>query len=76
MSSSGMRCCVGLVFTDVSEERNGSIFRVTKFASEALALAGGCRLSHQWEITSIVRTEQSERGNVGQMGNQQKGWGG
>jgi hypothetical protein len=89
--------CVGLVLTDVSEERIASIFGVAKFASEALALAGSCRLSHQWEITSIVywsrcvdgyirrvrsamcggsiRTEQSERGNVGHMGNQQNGWG-
>jgi hypothetical protein len=44
--------CVGLVLTDVSEERIASIFKVAKFASEALALAGGCRLNHQWEITS------------------------
>jgi hypothetical protein len=67
---------VGLVLTDVSEERIASIFRVPKFASEALVLAVGCRLSHQWEVTSIVRTEQCEKGNVGPMGNQQKGWGG
>jgi hypothetical protein len=40
-----MWLCVGLVLTDVSKERIASIFRVAKFASEALALAGGCRLS-------------------------------
>jgi hypothetical protein len=67
--------CIGLVLTDVSEERIASILRVVKLASEALALAGGCRLSHQWEINSIVRSEQSEKGNVGHMGNQQKDWG-
>jgi hypothetical protein len=33
-----MWCCVGLVLTDVSEEHIDSIFRVAKFASEALAL--------------------------------------
>jgi hypothetical protein len=68
--------CVGLVLTDVSEELIASIFRVAKFACEALALAGGCRLSHQWEITSIVRTEQSERGNVGHIGNSRSVGGG
>jgi hypothetical protein len=67
--------CVGLVLTDVSEELIASIFREAKFASEALALAGGCSLSHQWVITNIVRTEQSEKGNVGHMGNQQNGYG-
>jgi hypothetical protein len=33
-----MWLCVGLVLTEVSEERIASIFRVAKFASEALAL--------------------------------------
>jgi hypothetical protein len=40
-----MLCRVGLVWTDVSEERVASIFRVEKPASEEPALAGGCRLS-------------------------------
>jgi hypothetical protein len=57
MSSSGMWHRVGLVLTDVPEERITSIFRVAKFASEALALAGGCRLSHQWEIIILVQPE-------------------
>jgi hypothetical protein len=34
--------CVGLVLTDVSEERIASIFRVEKSASEEPAWAGGC----------------------------------
>jgi hypothetical protein len=53
-------CCVGLVLTDVSEERIASIFRVEKSASEEPVRAGGCRLSHQSEITSYIRSEQSE----------------
>jgi hypothetical protein len=39
--------CVGLVLTDVSEERIASIFRVEKFASEALALEDGCSLENK-----------------------------
>jgi hypothetical protein len=35
---------VVLVWTDVSEERTASIFRVEKSASEEPALAGGCKL--------------------------------
>jgi hypothetical protein len=53
--------CVGLVLTDVSEEHIASIFRVEKSASEEPVSAGGCRLSHQSEITSYIRTEQGER---------------
>jgi hypothetical protein len=43
---------VDLVWTDVSEERIAFIFRVEKYASEELAWAGGCRLSHQSETPS------------------------
>jgi hypothetical protein len=42
--------------TDVSEERIASIFRVEKSASGEPASAGGCRLSHQSEISSYIRT--------------------
>jgi hypothetical protein len=45
MPSSGMWRRVDLVWTDVSEERIASIFRVEKSASEEPAWAGGCRLS-------------------------------
>jgi hypothetical protein len=38
-----MWSCVGLVFTDVSEERIASIFRVEKSASEEPVWAGGSR---------------------------------
>jgi hypothetical protein len=34
--------CVGLVLTNVSEERIASIFRVEKPASEEPVRAGGC----------------------------------
>jgi hypothetical protein len=61
MSSSGMWRCVCLVLNDVSEERIASIFRIEKSVSEEPAWAGGCRLSHQSEITSYIRTEQGER---------------
>jgi hypothetical protein len=37
--------CVDLVWTDVSEERIASIFRVEKSASEEPARSGGCRQS-------------------------------
>jgi hypothetical protein len=43
MSSSGMWRCVGLVLTDVSEERIASIFRVEKSVIEEPASAGGLR---------------------------------
>jgi hypothetical protein len=36
--------CIDLVWTDVSEERIASIFRVEKSESEAPAWAGGCSL--------------------------------
>jgi hypothetical protein len=39
--------CVDLVWTNVSEERITSIFRVEKSASEEPAWAGGWRLNHQ-----------------------------
>jgi hypothetical protein len=52
--------CVGLVLTDVSEERIASIFRVEKSGSEESVWAGGCRLSHQSEITTYIRREESE----------------
>jgi hypothetical protein len=56
MSYSGMWRCVDLALTDVSEERIASIFRVEKSASGEPAWAGGCRQSHQSEITSCIRT--------------------
>jgi hypothetical protein len=40
---------VDIVWTDVSEERIASIFRVEKSTSEEPAWAGGCRLSHRRE---------------------------
>jgi hypothetical protein len=49
-----------LVLTDVLEERIASIFRVEKSASEEPVWPGGCRLSHQLEITSYMGSEQSE----------------
>jgi hypothetical protein len=74
MSSSGMWRCVDFALTDVSEERIASIFRVEKSASGEPAWAGGCRVSHQSEITSYIRTG---REGVGHMWNQQswEGWG-
>jgi hypothetical protein len=45
MPSSGMWRSVYLVWTDVSEERISSIFRVEKSASEEPAWAGGCKRS-------------------------------
>jgi hypothetical protein len=56
MLSSRMLRCVDLALTDVSEERIVSIFRVEKSASGEPAWAGGCRLSHQSETTSYIRT--------------------
>jgi hypothetical protein len=68
--------CVDLVWTDVSEKRIASIFRVEKFASEEPAWAGGCRLSHHSKTPSYIRTgregewttweiNREERGRVG-----------
>jgi hypothetical protein len=56
MSSSGMWRCVDHASTDVSEGHIASIFRVEKSASGEPAWAGGCRLSHQSETTSYIRT--------------------
>jgi hypothetical protein len=53
---SGMWGCIDRASTDVSEERISSIFRVEKSASGEPASAGGCRLSHQSETTSYIRT--------------------
>jgi hypothetical protein len=47
---------VNLALTDVLEERIASIFKVEKSASEEPASAGGCRLTHQSETTSYIRT--------------------
>jgi hypothetical protein len=44
------------VCSDVSKELIASIFRVEKSASENPASAGGCRLSHQSETPSYIRT--------------------
>jgi hypothetical protein len=44
---------VDLVWTDVSEERIASIFRVEKSACEEPAWASGCRLSHQSKNTQL-----------------------
>jgi hypothetical protein len=55
--------CVDLVLTNVSEERIASICRVAKFASEALALAGGCRLSHQWPLVDPLLSKDHEISN-------------
>jgi hypothetical protein len=44
--------CVDLVWTDVSEERIASIFRVEKSASDEPAWAGGCRLQPRWLLAS------------------------
>jgi hypothetical protein len=49
-----MWCCVDHALTDASEERIVSIFRVEKSANEKPAWAGGCRLSHQSETTTLV----------------------
>jgi hypothetical protein len=48
--------CVHLALTDVSEERIVFILRVEETASGEPASAGGCRLSHQSETTSYIRT--------------------
>jgi hypothetical protein len=74
--------CVDLALTDVSEERIAYIFRVEKSASGEPARAGGCRLSHQLEISSYVgtgregeyatwETNREERGGVCGAGQQQ-----
>jgi hypothetical protein len=44
MPSSGMWHRVDIVWTDVSEERSASIFRVQKFSTEEPAWGGGCTL--------------------------------
>jgi hypothetical protein len=56
MPFSGMRRCVVLVWTDVSEECIPSIFKVEKGVSEEPAWADGCRLSCQSKTTSYIRT--------------------
>jgi hypothetical protein len=73
--------CVDLMWTDVSEERIASIFRVEKFASEEPAWAGCCGLGHQSKTPSYIRIgkegewatreiNREERGRVcrGQVG--------
>jgi hypothetical protein len=60
MFSSGMWCCVDLVWTDVSEEHISSIFRVEKSASKEPAWAGSCRLSNHLKIPSYIRTGREE----------------
>jgi hypothetical protein len=55
--------CVDLALTDVLEECVASIFRVEKSASGEPASAGGCRLSHQSEITSYIRTAREGDGD-------------
>jgi hypothetical protein len=61
MSSSGMWRCVGLVLTDVSEERIASIFRVEKSASEDPVWPGGCRLEAILSSKTSVNFIQTTR---------------
>jgi hypothetical protein len=56
MPSSGMWRRVDFVWTDVSEERIASIFRVEKSTRQEPAWAGGCRLSHQSKTFSYIGT--------------------
>jgi hypothetical protein len=57
MPSSGMWRRVDLVWTDVSEERIASIFRVEKSANQEPASAGGCRLQKTaFFIVTAVKT--------------------
>jgi hypothetical protein len=64
MLSSGMWCCVGLVLTDVSEERIASMLRVEKSASEEPVWAGGCRLSHQSQKTTFFTVTAVKASNL------------
>jgi hypothetical protein len=67
MPSSGMWRRVDLVWTDVSEERIASIFRVEKSAIEEPAWAGGCRLhSHRRENLKsyIIINDNKKNGKV------------
>jgi hypothetical protein len=50
-----MWCRVDLMWTDISEERIASIFRVEKFAREETAWAGGCNLYLLEDITLLYR---------------------
>jgi hypothetical protein len=54
LPSSGMWRRVDVVWTDVSEERIASIFRVEKSASEEPAWAGGCSESFRLESYRCV----------------------
>jgi hypothetical protein len=47
---------VDLAWTDVSEERIASMFRVEKSTREEPAWAGGSRLIHQLKTPSYIRT--------------------
>jgi hypothetical protein len=60
MPSFAMWRRVLLVWTNVSEERIASIFRVDKSTSEEPAWARSCRLSYQSKTTSYIRTGRGE----------------
>jgi hypothetical protein len=60
---------VDLVWTDVSEERIASIFRVEKSAGEEPAWAGGCRHIPQDGILHSHRRENLKSYNVYILGN-------
>jgi hypothetical protein len=49
-----MWCHLDLVWTDVSEERMASIFRVEKSASEEPAWAGGCHLLFTYKAVTVI----------------------
>jgi hypothetical protein len=61
MPSPGMWRHVDLVWTDVSEERIASIFRVEKTASEELAWEGAAVCSHAKVKLSLCLTNQTIR---------------
>jgi hypothetical protein len=64
---------VDFVWTDVSEERIASIFRVVKSASEEPAWAGGCRLSYQLKTPSYIRTGSEGESATWEMNREERG---
>jgi hypothetical protein len=67
--------CVDLALTDVSEERIASIFRIEKSASGEPASAGGCRLNHQSETTSYIRTGRDGEYAIWEINREERGVG-